>query len=1322
MRSFSLLRTNVGLTTNIKITIDSNYNLSLDSIESNERLSDTKLKRVKFNKNNFWDELVPYFFKNIPSETAFDIKYDNDIDTMSTDFSVQYDEIYQYGSRNISNNKEYSEEFEYFAPLYIKYNNLPKNFIIFRIDGPGLGVVNRKNFKSEILNKLKTVKIFDLSNKTNIGEWFDLNFTNNVNFPNTPLEIDFRNLEFSKWNGIDFKTGGYTSKSLFLNDFFSEEKEIYEFEKFIFDNYKNSNIVFPNILNLSFLFDDEPSTPEDKRKWSINRYCGFYLDNLEKVTTISPYITPFLRDDIEILEGNILNSPTNSDPFVEGWSTKFPIYIEYKGEYYPVEEIEEQGNIELVRVQNGEVINETPMRVINKKYKIISDLDLTGKQSEINQNFGYIKDGTIFDYQNNPFIIDNFDSADVWLIEIDGIYHNIIKDEDDKINIVSDYSFIFSQNDFVYKVGGVETKILTIVDFNNPPKVFNIYRCNFTDVKDFDTKLIDTNYSRFEYEKLGELTTTEESKMYMLELNDSEIPKRFDDYIINGEVVNIPVSSEYTANHETFKIESGDLSPIWRKNSNYCRWVYQNSLSANDYPYLLNNSLIFEDYNRTVNPFDSEINRPERNLDYFYSINSSTVSYQYHSLHVQKVDNFGNLDTNFRFDISKYLNISTYSIGTSSATYSFDYFSQLFEQNQLFESGNLKLNTKKYSIFNKGDNSIPNQTLFRGIKFSIYDVDSLILSDSSTIENINLKNSNSFEDFKFSILLSDNSPNDMNWYIIENWQMDKIYTTGSIVIFDDILYQSQTETITELPIILNNNNKVKTAPYNSSDWIPYSNLNNIFWEPNNSYVTYSLVYNNNEYYNLINMLGSDDFWNPTRVSIGATGYGLGETVLFKGQYYTSLTSSNIYPPDYNRPEVTRVNNLVSDQSASYQNYWELTQTNSPIWEQVPLWSENSMYMIDQLVVYNDIVWGVTNSNTTSDDVPGISNKWIRKWSLIPDSDYIYQPTDNPIIEMNNEFYMILQNVNNSTLENGIIIYINKKWKNVLINISISDNTLPNISESDRDSLYKTIYKKLSAFNFIQSINDISNKYQFIDYLKYVIIEEDGTISEYDLENNISNIPVIIICETPDEFGVKIDSLKKTPIVKPEKLKSYKNLNGGRILNNLELNYYNNSSIGYSIENNEEEPKVFENYHGNKNFKEDIIYRFSGTYMPLFYDIELFKKDMERQEFGNYKFDDTLINFGIIKERKIRKINRKSSILKLADVSDFKSIYPMLDEFGLTYDDEFIFKSTWDFNYHIESYKPNSEKVIIEEPIITTNESDSYGQPQIIQSQNNNQLL
>lgn len=67
-------------------------------------------------------------------------------------------------------------------------------------------------------------------------------------------------------------------------------------------------------------------------------------------------------------------------------------------------------------------------------------------------------------------------------------------------------------------------------------------------------------------------------------------------------------------------------------------------------------------------------------------------------------------------------------------------------------------------------------------------------------------------------------------------------------------------------------------------------------------------------------------------------------------------------------------------------------------------------------------------------------------------------------------------------------------------------------------------------------------------------------------------------------------------------------------------------------------------------------------------------------YGNYKFDTDLTDFGIMQERRVRKVNRTGSVLKLQT----NSIYPMLDEFGYTFMDFFIFRSTWDQGYHFES--------------------------------------
>jgi hypothetical protein len=76
-------------------------------------------------------------------------------------------------------------------------------------------------------------------------------------------------------------------------------------------------------------------------------------------------------------------------------------------------------------------------------------------------------------------------------------------------------------------------------------------------------------------------------------------------------------------------------------------------------------------------------------------------------------------------------------------------------------------------------------------------------------------------------------------------------------------------------------------------------------------------------------------------------------------------------------------------------------------------------------------------------------------------------------------------------------------------------------------------------------------------------------------------------------------------------------------------------------------------------------------------------------YGNYKFDTNLTNFGMMLERRVRKVNRKGSVLKLQK----NSIYPMLDEFGYTFLDFFIFRSTWDQGYHFETLVPEEKTFV-----------------------------
>ena len=1335
MKSFAILRTNVGLTTNVKVMVDSNYNLSLSSIESNSDLSVDRYKKMSFNKSNYYDELVPYFFKNTPTDISYSIKYDRDVDTMSTDFKDQYDEIYQYGARNIIANKSYSEEFEYLAPLYLDKNHIPSNFIIFRVDGAGIDLLTKENFINQISNSFKTVKIFDLSTLTTVGQWIDTNFIKNEYYPDTPLEIDFRDLEFCKWNGIDYESGGYTSKSFFIDDFLEEEKEIFEFDKFILDSYKSNKIIFSNIINFSFLFDDEPSNPDVKRKWSLNRYYGFYLDSLEKNKTISPYITPFLRDGFEILEGNILYSSTNSDPFVEGFTDIRPFYIEYDGEYYKVEKFLENLDNQLILApeSNGLVVEQYAI-VSKDKFRIISDLDLTGKQSEINLNYGRIDSQSyLIDYNNNYITIDDFEDWSVWLIEIDEVYHNLIL-TDGKIKINSDYAFTFYENNYDYKVAGEVISVNFSVDLNNPPKKFTIYRANFTDIKDFDTNVLNTEYSKFEYQKEDEVTQTDETKIYLENYLTSGEPKDFDDFIYKGQVVNVPVSSEYTAGYETFKVTKNELSNIWRKNPIYCRWSFQNSLSANDYPYCLNNSLIFEDFNRTTNVFDPNPSRIERNLDYFYTINSSTSSYVYHSLHIEGYNEDFTLDTNFNFELDKYLGLATYSVGTNSyATHSYDYFTDFFHQKQRFNNNGLIKNVKKYSELNRGDLSLPNATIFRGLKFYMYDVNSIDLNSSGEINNINLSNSNKYDNFKFSILLSDNdtsinylgqlenSENLMEWKIIKEWEMDRTYEAGAIIIFNDILYQAQIENITIDPTNSSSGLVVKSAPYNSSNWSFLENspnnplgTNSIFWSPLVTYLDGNFVFNNEDYY-YYDSTGTDDFWNPDFAS--TIGYSQNDVVLFRGKYYVSNVNNNEWSPDFKIPSFAF--NGVGLGFTMTMKWKETTPSVTPKWETIDLWNPIVSYGTNSLVVHNDTIYlSPLITQPTVGDEPGFSNLWSKQYSLFPDTDFVYNKVNNPIIQMNDVYYLCSSNLSDSTLDNGIVVYVNKKWKNILVNINISDNTFLNIKNSDRDTLYQELFKKLTAVNFSNCLNDISNKFGFTDYVSYVIINEDNTITKHNYKNNLANLSCLLKLEEPEEIRVKINSLKVVPIENPKKLQAVKRLSNGNIKRLDQLNFYNDLPYAADIQQSSITRKILSNFHGVNNFATNVLYRYNGNYMPTFYDIQLFDKQLNGIS-ENTKFDTSLTDFGIMKERKVSKINRKGSILKLRNEENLKSIYPMLDEFGYSTREFFIFSSTWDFQYHWETLTPNTKpRFNIDLPEIQSSIKQNFGQS--IDYKNNNQ--
>lgn len=1609
MKSFSLLRTNPALTTNVKVMIDSKYNLFLESIDSQEELSASRFKKMQFNKDNYYDELVPYFFKKFPVDIAFSVAYDEDSSNMSTDFANQYDERYIAGAKNIINNKGYEEEYEYFAPLYVFKHNVPKYFVIFRVDGPGLVDLNKDNFRKEFLEGFKTVKVFDMTKETQLGEWVNNNFTINKSFPTSVLDVDFRELEFTRWRGIDYESGGYTYKSFYMDENLENENTLFDFDKFFTDGFRDNKLIYPQIFNFSFLFDDTPATPTSLRKWSMNRYSGFYLDDMEVIDCISPFKMQQLQSDIIISSGNVIRSTQFNDPFVKGFKTGENNWVEYLGKFYKVEQFDKKYSKRVTPIKKKSKKKKLVVDEVNEpiktEYRIISELDLSGKQNAINKKHFYIdtQNRIVRASNNTPYTLTGFGYADVNLIEINGQFHNLIE-EGGYIKLVTDYGFNYNEDySFEYYINAGDEDYKQSIDLfvtnQNLPSNFKIYRAKFTDIKDFDTQIIDTEYSKFEYAKRNDLSRTEESKMYLTDLRSSSNPPVFDDFVFNGKTELVPVSSDYTANLETFRIDDKELTDLWRKNPLYCRWGYQNSISNNDYPYLLNNNDIHEDFNRTADTRNLIPKRNTRNLDYFYTINSGTISYLHHSLHVEK--NGINQEPSYMFEIDKYLGLADYQYGGLTFSYDFDYFDIFFSPTQSFMDNRILYSKKKHSYFESGDTAIPNMTVFRGMKFKLFEVDSIV-SNSVTIDNINLKTTNTFEDYKFSVLLSSNdwevgddnelykpyywddivsmtgsgtysvlttnidsydfsdnafssglvgfvtvnnligtiypgdiveivqdvpftnpqyngfhtvnsvtstklvinqawglntgaeggiiilnpgfgigdyvelefpqyqlntttmsssyggsyqsfqifgqgptySPMDkfrikMQWDLVNNYDIDKTYEENDLVYWEHSIYKCLNQVTINDPSI---------SIITSSDFEPFDTLSyNPFYDYENPlYTTNDWVYIYGDYYlcssTILSTQSNGDFWNPNY------SYNTGQQVIYDNRYFeaTGTVPTGVKPLSNNKKR-----------QLTGSKWSEITNSNN-VWGRIPLWDRNETYITDQYVVNNNILYYSVDTNLTDENPPGIDTGWRRVYSFDPDTDFKYSPYSNPFIKIGEYFYYSKYNMGMSasatqssilSLDNGIKIYINKKHKNVFVNIAINDNTLKatqNITDPtkniERDELYIDPNSRVTAANFIRQINDLDTLYGFADYVSYIVIDEDGTINKYKFGSNIDDLPYFLLCEEADEFEVKSNSLNySSDTISKNIIKPSRSLEDGNIDNLEKINFYNEVPLGVTIENSKDDAVVSKNYNQQDNIITDTLFRHSGNYMPVFYDIEMFNRasiydhgegvicDLTTRNLGiigtwmptsvcifeppasayscsyqyqptefvafigatvsfndfgtfsatnvpgaqvevgyqydsdtqilsfatssdlfgltwslsfdsdclgfsmsyvsasfsiyynfdaidvertgcetplsmrdeNYIFDTSLSLFGVMKQRMLSKVNKSENILKLRNNESFDSIYPMLDEFGYMVVDYFIFKSTWDYQYHFSVDKPVLSSVPVQQNIYRT---------------------
>lgn len=297
LASFMLMRTNPKLTGNIKLVVDTKYNLYLDTFKVNEILNRKNVRHQQIPSDGNYPRDVYNVFHNIPKGILFSLP-DGVYDPHKThqNFNNQFQTIYEYGAET-NDDMLYSENMKILAPLWIN-QELPDFFVIFRINDAyntetysNSEIINLNKFNS-LLSKGEIIQYYDLRTSSAIGQYLN-NYKDLIKNISGTTYLQFVEQEYqnnlskesnegfihqgtNSWYGISVNRGVITRKeetSYFANNILNEGiKAQDDFNMFLINGFERQNILIPNILNLEFMFNDNQA-----ETYSMHRYFGLYL-------------------------------------------------------------------------------------------------------------------------------------------------------------------------------------------------------------------------------------------------------------------------------------------------------------------------------------------------------------------------------------------------------------------------------------------------------------------------------------------------------------------------------------------------------------------------------------------------------------------------------------------------------------------------------------------------------------------------------------------------------------------------------------------------------------------------------------------------------------------------------------------------------------------------------------------------------------------------------------------------------------------------------------------------------------------------------------
>ena len=310
--SFGLVRTNPKLTGNVKITINESGQFWLNSIDANLELAKDSYKKFAIDPTHSHAANLCNFFKggSTPNEIIFDLNEKVDVTKTSNNYKDQYDFSNYFSGVKYFPSKKYSERLSYFAPIYLK-KDLPKYFIILKLKDPINKPINESedDYNNDISNyeylketfiNSTIIKTFDISENQVFGKYIRAYLAQST-FPVSPLTVSYEDGGYTYWNGVLIKDGVLGSKGEQLHSFYKQANPIKFFEQNITLGFQRNGVIFPNILNLEFIFNDDTSDNYD-----FNRYVGFYVNDIE-----------LAKLQLDLNRSDIVNSPLLKRQYLE---------------------------------------------------------------------------------------------------------------------------------------------------------------------------------------------------------------------------------------------------------------------------------------------------------------------------------------------------------------------------------------------------------------------------------------------------------------------------------------------------------------------------------------------------------------------------------------------------------------------------------------------------------------------------------------------------------------------------------------------------------------------------------------------------------------------------------------------------------------------------------------------------------------------------------------------------------------------------------------------------------------------------------------------